>query len=480
MTTHVIQAQTKPRRGGRLALAVLATAGLLLAACGDDGDGATTDTTPDASSGPETGDNVPTGEPIRLLLIQDGEDTPVHIPVLSDGATAAAAAINEAGGVNGRPIEIDECDSRLDPNAAADCARQAETGGYAAIVGSLTSTDAAIVPVAEEAGIAMIGLVPTTAASYASANSFPISQGSSVKAVALSRAVVEGGATKISFLYIDVPSAAAFVPVLEGGVAQNGAELGRSVGVPPGAPDMSSYVANALDGGVDGLVLFTTAGDAAKMVQAVRDSGADDIVMGFAVSNSDELIDALGPDADGLVTASPQRQVSESDVPGVQQYVEEMEASGLEPVNNEYAFNSWASVHLFAEVAASLTDITADTVLAAMATATYDSGGLYPALDYAHPVTDLPISPGAPRIFTSEVEFVVVENGELVPTSDFVDLVGCRGGLAHVGGPPPRLPTELGRTSRGPHLLVRTKLVCGTSKRSTSWLGLSAAAVSCA
>jgi len=411
MNEREVHVPERSRRPRKITVAMLAAAGMVLAVCGD------VDADTESASGVS-------GDPIRLLVIADGEDTPVHIPVLMDGATAAVAAINEAGGVNGRPIELDECDSRLDPNAAADCARQAASGGYAAIVGSLTSTDAAIVPVAEEAGIAMIGLIPTTAASYSSPNSFPIHQGSSVKAVALSRAVVEAGASKVSFLYLDVPSAAAFVPVLEAGVEQNGAELGRSVGVPAGAPDMSSYVANALSDGVDGVVLFTTAGDAAKMVQAIRDSGADDVVIGFAVSNANDLIDALGDDAEGLVTASSQRQVSETDHPGVAQYVEEMENAGLEPGNSEYSFNSWASVHLFAEVAATLTDVTPEGVLEAMATATYDSGGLYPDLDFAEPVTDLPISAGAPRIFTSEVEFVTVEDGGLVPTSDFVDLVG--------------------------------------------------------
>jgi hypothetical protein len=58
-----------------------------------------------------------------------------------------------------------------------------------------------------------------------------------------------------------------------------------------------------------------------------------------------------------------------------------------------------------------------------MATAKYDAGGLVPPIDFASPVTSLPISQAAPRIFTSKVEFVVVKGGTLTPTTaDLTDL----------------------------------------------------------
>jgi ABC-type branched-subunit amino acid transport system substrate-binding protein len=362
---------------------------------------------------------------VKVLLIRDGEGTPVNIPQISDGAKAAENAINNAGGIKGRPLQVDECNSKLDPNAAADCARQSTTGGYAAIVGTLTSNDASIVPIAESANVPLVGIIPTTQASYTSPDSFPISGGSSVRAVAMTKAVTTAGAKKVSILYIDVAAAGAFVPVLEHGVTSNGATLGKSVGVPAGAPDMSSYVANALAGGVDGVILFTTATDAVKMAQAIRNSGGNNVHIAFAVSNADDLIKALGADADGLITATPNRQTSETSNPGVKQYVDEMKASNFTPANNEYAINAWASVHLFAQVASTLSDISAANVKSAMATAKYDSGGLYPPIDYASPVTNLPISKGAPRIFTSKVEFVSVKNGTLTPTTgDFADLGG--------------------------------------------------------
>jgi hypothetical protein len=97
----------------------------------------------------------------------------------------------------------------------------------------------------------------------------------------------------------------------------------------------------------------------------------------------------------------------------------------LNPANNEFAINAWASVHLFAQVASTLTDITPQTVKSAMETAKYDSGGLFPPIDFASPVTNLPISQFAPRIFTSKVEFVTVKGGTLSPTTGgFTDLAG--------------------------------------------------------
>jgi len=91
---------------------------------------------------------------------------------------------------------------------------------------------------------------------------------------------------------------------------------------------------------------------------------------------------------------------------------------------DEYAINAWASVHLFAQVAASVKTVRAADIQTALGTAKYDSGGLFPTLDFSKPVTSLLISKGAPRIFTSQVEYVKVEHGAFQPTSDFVDLAG--------------------------------------------------------
>jgi hypothetical protein len=219
------------RRRSTIAAAVAAATCLLLVACGSDSKTATASSSSSASGAPQ-----PSGPPVKVLLIRDGEGTPVNIPQISDGAKAAQNAINKAGGVKGRPLQVDECNSKLDPNAAADCARQGTTGGYAAIVGTLTSNDSSIVPVAEGANVPLIGIIPTTQASYKSPDSFPISGGSSVRAIAMTKAVTSAGAKKVSILYIDVAAAAAFVPVLENGVKSNGATLGKSVGVSSCSP----------------------------------------------------------------------------------------------------------------------------------------------------------------------------------------------------------------------------------------------------
>lgn len=376
------------------------------------------------SGGPSNNASALKGAPIKVMLIRDGEGTPVNIPQIMDGAKAALNAINNSGGITGRPLVVDECNSRLDPNAAADCARRAVSGGYVAIVGSLTSNDAAIVPIVAAGHVPMIGLIPTSAAAYSSPDVFPINAGTSARALAVTKQITAAGAKKVGFLYLNVAAASAFVPVLKAGVTTSGGAAGKAVGVPAGAADMSSYVASALSDGADGLVLFTTASDALHMVQAIHNSGKSNVKIAFAVSSSDQLVKSLGGDADGLLTASMNRQTSETTYPGVKQYGVEMKASGFDADSNEYAINAWASVHLFAQVAASVKTVRAADIQTALGTAKYDSGGLFPTLDFSKPVTSLLISKGAPRIFTSQVEYVKVEHGAFQPTSDFVDLAG--------------------------------------------------------
>src|SRR3954452_4396150 len=67
------------------------------------------------------------GSPVTLAFIIDHTGLPGNdFGELSVGGRAAANYINtKLGGVNGHPIKITDCDSRLDPAATLTCANNA-------------------------------------------------------------------------------------------------------------------------------------------------------------------------------------------------------------------------------------------------------------------------------------------------------------------------------------------------------------------
>ena len=76
----------------------------------------------------------PTGPPVKLMLISEFS-AGVTTPEIADGAKAAVKALNKKDGISGSPASLTICDTKNDPNTAADCGQQAVDGKYLAVVG---------------------------------------------------------------------------------------------------------------------------------------------------------------------------------------------------------------------------------------------------------------------------------------------------------------------------------------------------------
>lgn len=156
-------ARQRTSRGLRL-LALTAVFALVVAACGGDSD----DTTTTTGAGEETTTTAPPEEttttggtdtteppntdPIRIGMLADMSVTftPWGVNV-RDGMLLAAQEINDAGGVNGRMIEIVQQDSENDAEVGVTGYERLVEDGVVAVGGILSSTvGAAVGPVAEE------------------------------------------------------------------------------------------------------------------------------------------------------------------------------------------------------------------------------------------------------------------------------------------------------------------------------------------
>ena len=75
------------------------------------------------AAGGSTAVAKPTGPPVKLMLISEFS-AGVTTPEIADGAKAAVKALNKKDGINGSPASLTVCDTKNDPNTAADCGQQ--------------------------------------------------------------------------------------------------------------------------------------------------------------------------------------------------------------------------------------------------------------------------------------------------------------------------------------------------------------------
>ncbi len=140
---------------------LLVSAALVVSACagGDDddastgGDDDTTATTVDAAA--VLGDENPAdGEPITIGYVYDGESDTVDYSGEREAVEAVVEYANTyLGGVAGRPIELDVCETGATPAGAADCVTQMVADGVPAVVNGVTTQPAALYPPLAAEGI---------------------------------------------------------------------------------------------------------------------------------------------------------------------------------------------------------------------------------------------------------------------------------------------------------------------------------------
>lgn len=118
-----------------------------------------------------------TGEPIRLGMINQETGSAGAFPELSRADEAAIAFINaELGGVNGRPLSLDVCDTQFSPAGSQSCAQQMVQRDVVAVTGGIDVFGDGI-SVLSDNGVPLIGGIPVSTASATVPTSFQFSGG---------------------------------------------------------------------------------------------------------------------------------------------------------------------------------------------------------------------------------------------------------------------------------------------------------------
>lgn len=392
---------TRRRRGAVAVFGIAVSAALLTASCSSSGSTAAA-----GATGPKLA-----GAPIKVMTIGNWTQPSAgtQYPQYPAGAQARAQAVNNAGGIHNRPIQVIVCSDENDPNTALRCARNAVSDKVAAVVGLQTPNDNVILPVLAKAGIPAIGVYPFNPIAFTSKVSFPDVAGVYAIIGGMPHALAAAGAKRVSLIY---PGGAAganlFLQQWGPGVKAANLHSTGEVAVPANAHDLSAVVAAATKNGTDGVAGVSLDAEA-SLVQAMRQQAPNAKFATTTFNLSDDVIKALGPIADGVLAAETTVPTT-ADTAGVTRYKSDLAAFKKSLPVSSVGLHEWLAMWTFERVVRPLTTIDASTVLAAMGKINnLDMGGIIPPYSTTKPATN---DPSLPRMFNPTAVIDVVKNGQ--------------------------------------------------------------------
>ncbi len=341
-------------------------------------------TEPPSTSGPEDPAIPAEGEPVRVWVIEDSSEAAgVTFPNLRAGIEARVERINRAGGLggSGRPVEVEYCVTNFDPNAAAQCARDAVADPQAiAVAGSISGNGDTILPILEAAGMANVGSTAFSQSDGTSSVSFPTMSGLAA-AVGCQATLLRdvAGATRIGVARGDTPGA----DQVGGLLAAFGIPPVAEVVTPVASPDYSAEM-GAISAQSDAILLAQDGLTALKSVTALRSIGADVVIAGSGGQSwTPQRIAQAGDAVEGMYLAL---WYASDDMPGAATYLDDMEAIGALDQSDDQAKLGWLAFELLDHVARELDTIDRSTVLQALSELSdFDGGGLTPPIDFTKP-----------------------------------------------------------------------------------------------
>lgn len=238
-----------------------------------------------------------TGEPIVLGMINQ-ENTPVgSFPELSTATRAAVEFVNhEMGGVGGRPLQVEVCNTGFSPEGSTACAQQFVTAGVPAVLGGIDVFGNGI-DTLEENGVPYVGGIPVSQQSVTAANSFQWSGGTWGATVAFAHhAAADLDAATVAIVYGD------FGPI--GDSARYGETTLRSHGVddvllvpyPITATDLTSPIQAAAAADPDAMIVLAADTGCAGAYDGVATAGVEVPVFYVGACASPAIVEQAGPD----------------------------------------------------------------------------------------------------------------------------------------------------------------------------------------
>jgi ABC-type branched-subunit amino acid transport system substrate-binding protein len=346
----------------------------------------------------------------------------------SGGLQAYFNYVNAHGGVGGHKINVTECYAgsliASSPNQATTCAQQAVSNHVLALVGSFNDYDTNILPIVSPSHIADFGNFPASQVDSTSSDSYPLLVPGVIFDAGLGAMLVQQGHCK-SVGVIAVSGTATEVQAVNAtnaGTKWAGGKVVSAVLVAATETDFAPAVATIESEGGTCIADETAGTSSVSLVTAASQSGQSLKIAGIGPTFSPATIAALGPLANGLYidqTAQELAQVTDAGYHTAQektfyQLMQQYSPSDIPLGNSEWpCYESAAAFVIVAKyMVANHIGFTPSNFEKAIPKVNLATGFFAP-VDFAHkgPV------PGYPRIHAVSLNYLTVQNDQIVPIS---------------------------------------------------------------
>jgi branched-chain amino acid transport system substrate-binding protein len=277
-----------------------------------------------------------TGEPIVLGMVNQENTAAGSYPELSQAAQAAIDWVNEElGGVGGRPIELEVCNTEFSAEGSTSCGQQFVEAGVPAVLGGIDVFGNAIETL-DDNGIPYIGGIPVSTQSVTSPNSFQWSGGSWGATVAFAEhAATVAEVDRVSIVYGEFGSITHAAEIGKEVLEGYGVEA-QLVPYPIMATDISSALNAAAASDPDAIMLLAADSGCTAGFDGIDALGIDVIRYFVGACASPAIIDEVGFDtAEGAIfNVEGPIGAEQSTTDGILYFsvVDEYGPDGLDPV----------------------------------------------------------------------------------------------------------------------------------------------------
>lgn len=359
------------------------------------------------------------GEPIVIGMINQ-ENTPLgSYPELSSAARAAVAFINDQlGGVDGRPLEIEVCNTEFSPEGSTACAQRFVEAGVPVVLGGIDVFGDGIATLAEN-DIPFVGGIPVSTSSVTSSTSYQWSGGTWGATIAFAHhAATEVEADRVTIVYPE------FEPTTDG--ALRGERVLEAAGVsevqmipyPITATDLSSPIQAAAATDPDALILLAADMGCKGAFDGIATTGVEAQVYLVGACAAPAIVDQADPEsADGTIfnVEGPIDRGEDNVDFSLYTAVADEYGDGFDPVGaGTVTFRSM--MNLWA-VMVGLDEVTPEAISAALGSKVDEPSFM------GHPYTcDGDQLTGLPAMCSPHQILAVLEDGELKQIGDWVDV----------------------------------------------------------
>lgn len=336
-----------------------------------------------AGSSPTGSTSGKSAKPVQVVEIATAQGPVAEGTFARPGAEAAVQAVNAAGGVRGRPLDLTFCDDQAQLSVAAACATKAAAdSSVIATVSDNSQNGTAIDPVLNNAHLAAIASIPYTAADFTTPAVFTSEGGGLAIVAGESEFMARMGKTKLAMMVLDTSGGAAAVQFVNAELAALYKKKLTSVLVPATTTDISSSAAAAIRQRPDSVALALPETLEISAIEQLRAQGYAGAIVGPVEALPPAVLKNI-PNPGPLYLSGAYAYSS----PAYQTFLAEMKKYEPNAQVNDYALSAWVGVHEFADVMSKSTHpLTRAGVLAAFNSASdYSTHGLTPTLDFTKP-----------------------------------------------------------------------------------------------